>query len=319
MPCTRWLLGVLLTVSSLTSTASPPAYLLSQDGIRWLVEDQQATAFSWREIGPAGRGAFYNPTDGRWLVGQHGRYRLVSPEGSSRHFVAGLEINRLQFLSPLPTRVEAKRPTGTNNQTIAASPLALLLSHEHGPVESCPSACEPESAPSDFLAGPSIAGAITIDIRPSNCSSFFTEFVDIDRGALIETALADTEHYALTEATVRSFPIVDFIGQGEARVVRSRDLASDSYTSDGAFYDRLMRDGRDVADGLLAPLANDGFIERQEEGRVTRLDADPPIKVVLEIVVQHGMASQSQIEQMRLAATDLAQQWDIELRIIEIP
>ena len=138
-------------------------------------------------------------------------------------------------------------------------------------------------------------------------------------GERIETALAELAHYARYAPTVRSFPIVDFIG-AELRVVRSRDLALPSYDgAPGALYERLLRDGDDIVRQLLEPLARDGRVEVTELGRTTALGPLAGRPVVLELVVRHGFASGDQIAQIERARAALLERHGIRLRVIEIP
>ncbi len=296
------------------------AVLYSHGEARVVAEDHGVSTFR-----PQGRTAngdvvfTSNSTDER-LIGARGRYVLVAADGGERRFVGGMEVgtSRDGYTATLPDSIELKRP---------ATPLQepgvfeALVASEHTDEDACPTACDTEATPpsEDFQSGPSIDEAITLDVRPESCQSYFAEFIGIDRGTRIEQALESSSHYIGTQATVRSFPVVDFIGLGEARVVHTRDLASATYSAPGAVHQRLMSDAREIADDLIAPLAEHGFIERTEQGETTRLENSPPPTIVLEMVVQHGIASDPQIDEIRQAASDLASEWGIVLRIIEIP
>lgn len=269
----------------------------------------------------------YRSVDGvSLLVGTQGRYVLDPLSSTPTRFVAGAIVGQNLLDQQLPESIEDKRPLTAAVHTPLLNALLLRESVQSGADAevddpTCPRQCDSTEAPlSDhFTAGPSIDEGITVDIRPESCQSYFREYVGIERGARIEDALAHAAHYANVTPTVRSFPLVDFIGQGEARVVRSRDLASASYAEPGALYDRLMRDGRDIETGLITPLLQDGFIERTELGSTTRLEASTAQTIVLEVIVQHGMTSDAQLTDIRRAASDLASTWGIALRVIEIP
>ena len=181
----------------------------------------------------------------------------------------------------------------------------------------CDSDANPPTA--GFATAPGIPGAQRLDVRPASCRSHFVERRGTARGTAIERGLGRDAHYAAYEPTVRSFPIVDFIG-AELRVVRSRDLALPSLgaTPDGLF-DRLIRDGTDIETHLLDPLARDGEIRVREGGATTVLNALPRRPVVLELVVRHGFASPDQMAQIERARAALLVRWNITLRVIEIP
>ena len=164
-----------------------------------------------------------------------------------------------------------------------------------------------------------VPGATRVDARPASCESYFVEHVGTERGTEIEAGLVGLPHYAGYDATVRSFPVVDFVGR-ELRVVRSRDLSLPSYDAvpDGLF-DRLLRDGDDIVRGLLEPLARDGLVAASESGRTTVVLHRPERAVVLELVVRHGIASADQKGQIRRAAAELLARHGIRLRVVEIP
>ena len=181
----------------------------------------------------------------------------------------------------------------------------------------CDSATSPP--PARFLNGPGVPGALRLDARPASCRSYFSDFVGTARGAAIEIGLGDILHYGGYTATVRSFPIADFIGE-ELRVVRSRDLSLPTYDArEDGLLERLLRDGEEIEQRLLDPLERAGRLELRELGRTTTLLHDPDRPVVLELIVRHGLASPDQIRQVARARALLAERHGIVLRVIEIP
>ena len=182
------------------------------------------------------------------------------------------------------------------------------------------------SPPGDaFAAGPHVRGATTRDLRPGSCRSYFVDYYGTSRGTRIEGAFEADLGTDARVPTAEDFPVVDFVSSTELVTVRSRDLSSPTYTNPSrpALFDQLLRDGRDVERLLLEPLRERGHVvvtARPEEiGTVTRIDAHPPRRPVLELVVRHGKATPDQIDQIQRARTELATRHGIELRVIEIP
>lgn len=308
---------VLPTMMCLCTESHAETRLLSHGADRVLIDESATLSFTpvvRRQDGVV----VYTALDSELhLHGAHGRYVLTGGTGS-RHFIGGQEISNTLAASALPPTIELKRPPVENP---GMGILNSLLVAEYGDESDCPTQCDIESNPpsESFSRGPFMDGALALDIRPTSCTSFFSEYASIDRGTQIENALAYHEHYADTLATVRSFPVVDFIGAGEARVIHSRDLASPSYSNPGDVYNRLMADGREIETVVIDTLNAEGFIEHTEQGQTTRLEGTPPPDFVLEVVVQHGVASPAQIAEMQQAAEDLARDTGIVLRVIEIP
>ena len=194
------------------------------------------------------------------------------------------------------------------------------LGAEQTSVDSCDTSQHPPAE--NFFSEMTIPGAVRVDARPASCESYFIEFYGTERGSEIETGFEQHERYAQAQATVRSFPIVDFLLNGEALVIRSRDLTSASYNNPDnadALYQRLLRDGSEINQLLLQPLMEQETIMVTEQGDSTSLTQADVQVVVLELVIQAGMASAEHIAQMQRAAQELAARWGIVLRIIEIP
>ena len=220
----------------------------------------------------------------------------------------------------LRVRADGTLTTRRYTATVECGPEHPGPSDDEAPDQDADDRCDTASNPSPpSFATSGIAGATRVDARPSSCESYFVEHVGTERGTAIEAGLVGLPHYAGYETTVRSFPVVDFVGR-ELRVVRSRDLSLPSYDAvpDGLF-DRLLRDGDDIARGLLEPLARDGLVAASEFGRTTVVLHRPERAVVLELVVRHGIASADQKGQIRRAAAELLARHGVRLRVVEIP
>ena len=186
--------------------------------------------------------------------------------------------------------------------------------------------CDPDSnpPPASFARGPTVPGALALDVRPGHCGSHFDEPANAVRGDAIEAGLAGTGPHASQRLTAYGFPAADFVGEREIVVVRSRDLASPTYDEPGgtALRERLLRDGRDVERLLLAPLREEGHVRANvadDEPGVRSVEAEPPRAVVLELVVRHGLANPLQVAQIERARAELAARHGIVLRVVEIP
>ncbi len=168
----------------------------------------------------------------------------------------------------------------------------------------------------------SIPNSAQIDLRPSNCGSFFDQYAGMERGFKIESGFSSFQPYLKDLKTVRNFPVIDFLAQGEARIMISRDLLSATYRQEGApngLYDKLIQDANAIDRKLIQPLKENGFVSATENGKTTTLQSDDFNQLVLELVVQHGVANINQIAQIERARIDLLKQYGIVLRVIEIP
>ena len=186
------------------------------------------------------------------------------------------------------------------------------------------STCDSDAHPAPASTQtPSFTGAIAVDLRPATCNSYFVEYFGTTRGQEIEYGLDTHSRYQRYSSTVRSFPIIDLIGDDELLIVRSRDLTSASYDPqifpDG-LYRRLLQDALDIQDKFITPLQTNGFLESTELGETTRVDSeilDRPM--VLEVIIRHGFASPEHIAQINRAREVIEQTYGIALRVIEIP
>ena len=262
---------------------------------------------SWRH--EAGRPVAHTPPGGQPL-------RLVYERGAlARIETAG---GALRYAVPGPAR-RSRAPVSADRDANPSAPSWF----GHCPADD---RCDAESSPPGeaFARGPTIPGALALDVRPGHCDSHFAEPENAVRGEAIERGLAGAPPHAHQHPTVHDFPVVDFVGEDELVVVRSRDLARPAYDepTGTALYERLMRDGRDVERLLLAPLRERGHVTATGPGGapgVRRVDAEPPRRTVLELVVRHAMATPSQVRQIERARAALAERHGIELRVVEIP
>jgi|GEM_PF-3562093 len=193
-----------------------------------------------------------------------------------------------------------------------------------GTAEHCPVDCDTANHPpgATFAAREGIPGARYLDLRPASCASYFTEFAPLARGARIEAALTRQGGMAGMTATVRSFPLIDWLDDEQLIVLHSRDLASESLDATRhptALFDVLLSDGRSIERDIAQRLARDGHILVRDGVAETRVDALPPRRIVLTLLVRHGMATEQQRTQIRLAREQLRLRHDIELQVIEIP
>ncbi len=250
-----------------------------------------------------------NRTDSQTLNLDYDQGRLTSVRGvvsDSLHF---------HYTNDTLNRVEANEARHSCEQlnhgiSTPPTPESNICDYAESPV--------PES-----MRTPSFTGALAIDVRPASCNSYFIEYFGTLRGQEIEYGLDTHSRYQHYVPTVRSFPIVDFIGESELLTVRSRDLTSISYDPtvfpDG-LYRRLLSDAMDIQDKFITPLQIHGSLETTELGESTRVDSDILERpMVLEVIIRHGFASPDQIAQINRARADIAQTYGIELRVIEIP
>jgi hypothetical protein len=163
---------------------------------------------------------------------------------------------------------------------------------------------------------PLIADATTqIDIRPPNCNSYFDDYLHTRRGLQIEQALAD--HFQLNgfTATPQTFPVIDFIENNTAHIVKSRDLSKAAFQSDNALYDQIMLDIQEID-----TMFNDtNSLSAHYQGRSMTIQQNQIQRSVLNIVIQNGLATEPQKQQLQRVLTELEQRTDVTINIIEIP
>lgn len=218
-------------------------------------------------------------------------------------------------------------PHGSLTRLITPGGSTVILPDSECPIKEEPAeeaeTCESDENPAvGFTADNARADVWNLDARPASCQSYFTQYYGTERGSQIETGLRHLPQYANMVATVRSFPVVDFINGDELIVVKSRDLASPSFNSQtqpDALYERLMRDGDIIRSRLLDPLEHNGSLVTHELGQTTRLDYSPSRHVTLQLVIRYQFADQNQWNQILRAREDLLSRHGIRLEVVRIP
>lgn len=173
-----------------------------------------------------------------------------------------------------------------------------------------------------FNTKPITIDAIQLDIRPENCQSFFDDYLHTRRGLRIESALNLSQHYERYSATVVNFPVVDFYSNGEIRVVKSRDLSSDSFVGDAnknGLYDQLIKDANSINEDFLKKFETETVITASSSNATTSLVKTDVRVITLDVIIQTGIASEIQIEQIKKAKQDMKDRWGFNLQVIEIP
>ena len=124
-------------------------------------------------------------------------------------------------------------------------------------------------------------------------------------------------------ATVRSFPIVDFVDGDRFIAVRSRDLSNPSFNDDSnqnALLYRLNRDGQEIFNSFIQPLDEAGSITTTENGITTKIIDDGKNRsVVLQLLIRDKIATPSHWQQIAQARENLAQRYQIVLEVVIIP
>ncbi len=184
--------------------------------------------------------------------------------------------------------------------------------------------CDTHANPVDgYPATTAQPGVSRIDARPASCESYFIEYFGTERGSQIEDGLAGLSPYQGLQQTVRSYPIVDFIDNDRLIAVRSRDLANNSFNDPGnpnALLYRLMRDGREIQDRFLDPLAENGEVSVEELGLSTTIQEGVlPPNMVLQLVIRDQIASPSHWTQIAQARERLWETYSITLEVVIIP
>jgi len=184
----------------------------------------------------------------------------------------------------------------------------------------CQAALEDNDALS--FAEPILPESQQLDIRPGNCFSFFDDYLHTRRGLRIESALKRSLFYKKYESTVSTFPVIDFIDNGVARVVKTRDLASDSFNNpnnENALFDQIMNDAKDINERFVNILESEDSISATSNGKTTKIVVGDVKEIFLDIVVQTGMASASHTSQIKRAKDEVLRRWGYRLQLIEIP
>ncbi len=174
----------------------------------------------------------------------------------------------------------------------------------------------------DFQTSPILLHSVQIDVRPADCRSFFEDYLHPRRGLRIERALENIDYYDSYRSTVTTFPVVDFIDGGEIRVVKTRDLSADMFNNPNnpdALYDQILNDAESVRTDLLDKLGERNILTATVNGVTTTISRDDFDAITIDIIIQAGMASLAQIEQIQRAKLEIEKRWGFKLQILEIP
>jgi len=205
----------------------------------------------------------------------------------------------------------------------AAKPSPLLTASQDTENNADQTSCQNPSSPLPvgFEEVPP-PGVIRIEARPADCHSYFTAYPSIQRGTAIEQALADYPPYLGSQTGGNSFPIIDFWNNGAVNVVISRDLTATAYDAEArpnALFDQVIRDGENIHENFLTPLEEEGSVSHTELGVTSTVYPEDAQVVYLDIVVQFGVMTTAQQQQIKRAKDELLDRFGIVVRIVEIP
>ena len=159
-----------------------------------------------------------------------------------------------------------------------------------------------------------------LDIRPEECQSYFSIPNAIQRGSLIENAVAQSDRYSSALSTVRWFPSVDFIQNRTAIVQSSRDLTASTYTErPERLYNLLVREAELVNTRFVEPLSTNGFVSAIDGNQSTTIQQNDIDEIRMEIIIQQGTATNEQLVHINRAAQEIFNLHGITMQIIEIP
>jgi len=166
------------------------------------------------------------------------------------------------------------------------------------------------------FSNPSLnSNTIQIDIRPPDCKSYFDDYLHTRRGLNIEKAL---EHlfaqYSYT-ATPQTFPVIDLMNGNTAHVIKSRDLSKPVFQAQDALYETLKQDIIEIE----RLFENRNTHTANFQGQSTTITQSQVDNYVLNIVIQNGLATDSQKQQLLKILKELEGRKDITLNVIEIP
>lgn len=235
------------------------------------------------------------------------------------------------FLSLITTSMQAsadhEKPLSSFSNKTQSTDLELISDTQHCEQNPQKDTNEPlcERAVDDnrdFDTKPILNISTQLDIRPESCFSFFDDYRHTRRGLRIETALSTSPLFNDYQKTVSTFPVIDFIASGHAHVVKSKDLAAKIYQGNAELsplYKSIIMDAEEVNQRIVNALDNNKTITATAYGESTSLQPGDITALTLHVVIQTSIATESQIEQIKLAENELNKQWGFKLRVIEIP
>lgn len=190
-------------------------------------------------------------------------------------------------------------------------------------IEASEALCQTQSEnDSVFDTKPILSISTQIDIRPESCQSFFDDYLHTRRGLRIESALYTIPIFSNYTETVATFPVIDFINNSNAHVAKSKDLAAQIYSNDSltnSLFESIVADAEDIEQRFLNVLTDKQLISATVHGKTTTIRAGDITSITLHIVIQAGMATADQINQIRLAKEEISNRLGFELTVIEIP
>lgn len=175
---------------------------------------------------------------------------------------------------------------------------------------------------SAFNTSPILNFSTQVDIRPITCESFFDDYLHTRRGIRIESALHTTSYFSGYMETVSTFPVIDFISEGKAHVTKSKDLTARIYNDNSGrspLFDSIVSDAEDIEERFFKRLEQENSITASVQGKTTTIRAGEIDNLTVHIIIQAGMATPDQINQIKRAKNELNMRWGFKLEIFEIP
>lgn len=254
---------------------------------------------------------------------KNGTLRAVTSTGSSppvdTPYTSGAIVNAQRVILNAARQICPQANSDSEDQSNETSSAYAATQETLDEPESCTSTDAP--LPLGFT-DPVEHPLIRVDIRPSDCQSYFSAFPSIQRGTAIEEAIGNHPPYFGSQSGAHSFPVADYWNNGNVYVLISRDLTALSYDAvlnPDALYEQLMDDGENIHDSLITPLNEIGEISHTQLGESTTLQLSDAQVFHLDIVVQYGVTTPAQHAMIERASAELLDQYGIVVRIIEIP
>ncbi len=176
--------------------------------------------------------------------------------------------------------------------------------------------------PSSFQLSQPARYSVKIDLRPQSCRSYFVDYNGIDRGVKLEAGMQTHARYTNLVSTVRSFPVVDFIDGREAVAVYTKDLTSKAYnpiSQPDGLYQSIIQDAQKADDKFLNKLKTQGFVSAKDKGITTTISNTQVDALRMEVMIQAGVATPSQLAQIEQARLTLLATSNIKLVTVLIP
>ncbi|MEE9334689.1 MAG: hypothetical protein V3U65_11435 [Granulosicoccaceae bacterium] len=225
----------------------------------------------------------------------------------------------------------SRSPSSTSRYIYPTSPPIVLctattpythqqLSQQSAGDQQCDASKVPPS--SSFQLSQLDPHSTKIDLRPKSCRSYFVDYNGIDRGIKLEAGMLRHSRYNKLISTIRSFPVVDFIDGREAVAVSTKDLTSKTYNpivNPVGLYTSIIQDAQKVNDKFLSKLQTLGSVSATEKGVTTTIASTQIDSLRMELMIQAGVATPTQLEQIERARLILLTKWNIKLITVIIP